>query len=214
MSLHIQDIREEERAEVSKFVHDELGQTMTALKMNLVSLQGLIDKKNHKADQRIKESIRMVNSGLSAVHNLTGRLTPGIIQDLGLIPALEYEIEEFRQWSKLECELRTDIEDIGLEKDAATDIFRIIRELLTNAARHSEGTAVFIYMKIQDDLLHVRVRDNGKGASPGDLNAGDSFGIMNVKGRVRKNGGNIIFDTELSKGFEVRISFPLIEITK
>lgn len=214
MSLHMQSARDEERSGVAKFVHDELGQTMTALKMNLIALKNIIGKNNYKAEQRIEESVKMVNTGLDAVQTITGKLTPGIIQDLGLMAALESEIEEYESWSNLECHLKANFYDLELGKSAAIDIFRIIRELLTNAARHSAGSAVFIHLNVQDEYLQIRVRDNGKGALPEDLNTGDAFGIMAIKERVRKNSGDVIFDTSLSIGLEVRLSFPLEKITK
>ena len=209
LSAHLNQVREEERETAAKLIHDELGQSLTAMKMDLVWVRNQIPGEKNSVREKLDEMIQSVETNIYSVQKITAELRPGMIHELGLVAAIEWEIETIRNRVGIQCEFRPDFDDTALDNIIALDIYRIIKELITNAVRHSEATALFLEISRESDSMKIRFSDNGKGTTVEELNASDAFGIMSIKERVNNYNGDVEFDTDLSVGFEVRISLPV-----
>jgi signal transduction histidine kinase len=198
---------EEERSSISLQVHDELGQAMTALKMDLnwVRLH-LEDAQN--ASQKLDKMILMVNEIIRRVQRISSELHPGVLDDLGLVSAIEWYCEEFTDRTGVPCAL--DLEETeSLSKKVNLTLFRIIQEALTNVIRHSKATEVNIILKTKPQLS-LSIIDNGIGIPSDKIDSGKSFGIIGMKQRINQCGGNVRFESGEGKGATVIVTVPNI----
>ncbi|MCD6396809.1 MAG: hypothetical protein J7L71_04670, partial [Spirochaetaceae bacterium] len=204
-SAHIIEIREEERKKIARDVHDELGQILTALKMEIFRFS---DK------EKSKTMLSLVNLTLDSVKNLSTRLRPKILDTLSLSEALQWQTVEFQRRTEIKCTV--DIEDIedledianNSDKQTITVIFRIYQEILTNIIRHSYADHVHIYFHRDGNKIYLRVKDNGRGIPVGKINSSESFGIIGIRERCSRLKGKLKI-TSLEKGTLIEVTIPL-----
>ncbi|MBP6582445.1 MAG: PAS domain S-box protein [Chromatiaceae bacterium] len=178
---HLQMIREEERALLARELHDEMGQALTAMNIDLVRLRGQIKNPVAAATALLESLLRSVDATIDSVQRIMTRLRPAILDDLGLVPAIEWQVGQFRKRTEIRCELVLPEVDIELSRDASTALFRILQESLTNVTRHAEAKRVSITLSQDDDWMSLEVKDDGKGISVFDLESSRSFGLMGIK---------------------------------
>ena len=203
-STHILEIREEERKKVAREVHDELGQLLTALKMDIFRTE----------DSEKKEGmLSLVNMALESVKNLSTRLRPKALDTLSFSEALQWQIVEFQRRTGINC--ISDIEEIDESPDAETStvIFRIFQEALTNIIRHSEADKVWIKFRKQEISILLKISDNGKGIPEGKLENTSSFGIIGMRERSNMLGAKLKISSD-SSGTEVELTVPLKQKAK
>ena len=209
LSAHLQSAREKERTHVAREIHDELGQSLTALHMDVSWL-----KKQLPADPpRFREkAVRMgsiVESTMEMVHRISGQLRPRLLDDLGLTAAMEWHAGEFQSRSGIGCSARLDCDDSTIEKDMCTAVFRIFQESLTNVARHSRATRVHVRLRELDDRLVLTITDNGVGITANQIEAPTSFGIMGMRERAHLWGGDVHIEGRMHEGTVLTVSIPL-----
>lgn len=208
LSAHLQQVREEERARIAREIHDELGQALTAIKMDM---SYLFKKYNdHCSISEKAESIfRVIDSTIQAIKRMSTELRPGILDDLGLAAAIEWQVREFEKRFNIRCHLRIEQEDIDINKDVSIAIFRVLQEGLTNIARHAAATEVFINLYYEDkDTLCLAINDNGRGISVEHIRNPKSFGIIGMRERVRFIGGDFYMIGNPGKGTRIEIRIP------
>jgi signal transduction histidine kinase len=201
----LQMAREEERKVVAREIHDELGQALTALKIDLSSLFHDLpaDKK------QVSESIlNLIDQTIQSVRRISTELRPGILDDLGLVAAVEWAGEEFETRTRTKCQLDLPQEDIFIDQERATALFRILQETLTNVARHANATQVKIRLAKQGGGLTLEIRDNGKGVSPEQLSSGRSLGILGMRERASLLGGELTISGAPGQGTVVSVRIP------
>ena len=183
LTAHLQMAREEERTHIAREVHDDLGQLLTALKMDLVSLRSEPD---HGSDAlaRLPAMIGLVDKALHTVQRITSELRPGMLDDLGLAAALEWQCDEFTARTGMRVFLSMRPADLITDRDRSTALFRIVQEALTNVVRHARASAVHISLRRKRNMLHLLVRDNGVGAQADQLAGRAAFGILGMQERV------------------------------
>jgi len=209
LALHQETVREQERRGIARELHDELGQYLTALNMDISALTRHLQASSHQDTQeRLSGMKSVVESTIQAVQRMSSQLRPGILDDLGLVPALEWLAREFQERSGLQCELEVD-EGLVLDEFHSTALFRICQESLTNVARHSNASRVRISLHRADATVVLVVSDNGRGISQAALDDPHSFGIIGMRERARALGGEAFFETEPGGGTTIRISLPL-----
>ncbi len=206
LSKHIEQARENERLNIARELHDDLGQALTAVKIDLEII------KQNTADVIVKNKLEdaktLVGSTIRTVQRITSQLRPEIIDDLGLEAAIDWYTREFSKRYGIKVFL--DIEnEILISNDEALPLFRIMQESLTNIARHSGATHIEITLNQQDDLIRFVVSDNGTGISNDQINAKDSFGIMSMKERAASLGGTFEIRNGKNYGCEIMIIFPV-----
>jgi len=208
LSLHLQSVREEERTTIAREIHDELGQVLTALKMDL----SWLDKKhkgNKSLEERTKSMLSLVDSTIQTVKRISSELRPGVLDHLGLAAAIEWQAKEFEKHTAISCDVSVDPDDIVLNRQHSTTIFRIFQEALTNVARHAKATKVRISLLEKDDGIVLHVEDNGKGITKKQMNNPQSFGLIGIQERVHFLNGEIRIKGTRNKGTSLIVHIPL-----
>jgi len=208
LSIHLQSVREEERTRIAREIHDELGQSLTAFKMDLSWLGKRITSEKLLRD-KVKAMYGLVDRTIESVHRISADLRPGLLDDLGLVAAMEWQTKEFSNRSGIACEADLDVEDLPLEKELATAVFRIFQETLTNIARHANATRVFVRLETRGDKVILEVADNGRGITRKQINDPKSFGIMGMRERALLWGGDVHLIGSRYKGTTVTVTIPL-----
>ncbi|MFO7525875.1 MAG: PAS domain S-box protein [Ignavibacteriaceae bacterium] len=208
LSSYLQTAREEERANIAREVHDDLGQSLTALKMDIVWLKKNQNASKEIVNTKLEEMVDVINQTIKTIQRIGTELRPKLLDDLGLISALEWQTDEFQKRSGIECTINMDNEEIQLDSKVSLSVFRIFQEALTNIARHSNATNVDIDIKVQNSTFILSVADNGVGIPFEKLNASNSIGITGMKERADIVGGSVDFIIEKSKGTKVLVSVP------
>lgn len=209
LAARLQAAREEERTSIAREMHDELGQALTGMQMEL---HGLIDKlpKNRKAlRERAGSLVSLVDSTIETVRAMSWRLRPPILDDLGLEAAIEWHAEEFTSHSGLAVRLDLNLAERPLDTDCTTTVFRILQEALTNVARHAEASNVEIALTESKDVLVLDVRDDGKGIAKRDVTRATALGLIGMRERAGTLGGRVVIRRTDQGGTQVKLTLPL-----
>jgi len=208
LAARLQNVREEERQEVAREIHDQLGQALTAIKIDLSSLVRELPAKLEQPTKRASSIFKLVDETIQAVRRISSELRPGILDDLGLVATIEWAGEEFEARTGTKCRLDLPREDIAIDPERATAIFRIFQETLTNVARHAEASEVKVRLAKEGGDLTLEVRDNGKGLAEERLSSGRSLGILGMRERALLLGGELAIRGAPGKGTTVRVRIP------
>ncbi len=208
LSAHLQAVREGERTSIAREIHDDLGQTMTALKMDFSLLNRLIPKEEKVLLRKTESMSKLVDVILRDTKRISTELRPGLLDDLGLIAAIEWQAEEFQNRTQIKCELTLGPEDIVLDRECSTAIFRIFQETLTNIARHANATKASINLTEKGGKLTLKVGDNGRGITEEQIYDSKSFGLIGIRERVAFLGGKVKIKGVPDKGTTITVSIP------
>jgi two-component system sensor histidine kinase UhpB len=215
LTAKIESVREEEDRRIGREIHDEIGSAMTGLKWDLEGLDKLCSETSGQIDcsllrERIKGMVALIDTTSRAVQKISSELRPAILDDLGLIPAVESQAQEFSARTGIVCQFDSLVESIDLDREKATAVFRIIQEALTNILRHSRATRVNIIIEKDDDELIVEIKDNGRGITEAEKARPSSLGLIGMQERTRLIKGKIEIIGFPGKGtaLTLRVPFP------
>ena len=211
LTAQLQSVREEERTRVAREIHDELGQALTAIKLDVTALVRELPEGRGPAVQRSQSILKLLDETIQSVQRISTDLRPGILDDLGLAAALEWAAEEFEARTGTKCRISMSDEDITADPDRATALFRIFQETLTNVARHAKATEVNVRLASENGELVLEVRDNGQGIQAEQLSTGKSLGILGMRERARLLGGDLIIQGVPGGGTTVIARIPRAE---
>lgn len=212
LSLHLQSIIEDGRKQLAREIHDELGQFLTALKMDLAWLSKRLPKDHKEQDlllDKTKSMSTLIERTMKYVQRLSSELRPGLLDDLGLVPAMEWQAQEFEKRAKIRCEMSLDSEEIDLDQDLSTVIFRIYQEALTNVARHAQATKVKVSLREKNGTLTLKIKDNGKGIAKDKIYASESLGMIGMRERISPWQGQVKITGTKDRGTTLNITLPL-----
>jgi len=209
LTAHLQSVREEERRSLARDIHDDLGQALTALKMDLSLLSKKFPKDQKPLLDRTQAISKLMDTSIETVKRISTELRPGVLDDLGLTAAIEWQAEEFEHRTGITCEVTSDPRDIILDRDRSTAIFRIFQESLTNVARHAQATRVTASLKEKAGTLELKVRDNGRGITKEQISDPKSFGIIGMRERVYAWEGQVTVKSAPGQGTTVAVRIPL-----
>lgn len=209
LSAHLESVREEERKRIAREIHDELGQTLTALRMDVSLARLAFGESDPKLLVQLQSMTELVDRTISTVRHVTSSLRPGAL-DLGIVAALEWLVEEFIDHAGIPCELVLGDGEINLDELTATAIFRIVQESLTNIARHAEASQVEIIVTRSLGDLCFEVRDNGTGFDRNAVPNAKSFGLVGMRERVAMLNGKLELDSEPGRGTRIRVCVPVV----
>ena len=209
LAMHLQHIREEERSRIAREIHDELGQALTALKMDVHWLGSRLSTDHQVLMDKIKAMSRIIDTTVQAVRRISSELRPGLLYDLGLTAAIEWHAQDFCSRAGLQCDIQSEPEDIILDQSRSIALFRIFQEALTNIARHAHATQVEVILEENPDNVEMEIRDNGEGITAAQLAASGSFGILGIRERVHSLGGKLRISGAPEQGTTVYVSLPL-----
>jgi len=208
LASYLQIAREEERSHIAREIHDELGQLLTASKMDLSWLaQRLPADQPHLAEKAGIIS-DLIDSIIQRVRRVATELRPGMLDDLGLAAAIEWQTQEFTKRTGIACDLYLSEGEIALDSDLATAIFRILQEVLTNVARHAGATEVRVELADRSDELVLIVWDNGRGITESQVSDPRSLGLLGMRERARAWGGDITVQGVRGRGTTVTLRVP------
>lgn len=209
LSQHLQSVREEERIHIAREIHDELGQQLTGLKMNIAWLHKTLKTANDLVKEKLAGAIELIDETVKSVRRISASLRPSMLDDLGLLAALEWHSKEVEKRSEIKVNFEAPVQEPELSIAAATGIFRIFQELLTNAVRHANAHLINATLQLKGDVLLLVVADDGAGM---DLSAGrakKTLGLLGIKERTFLLGGKFDLQSQPGKGTVVTISIPL-----
>src|SRR5438477_337577 len=189
LSVYLQYVREDERIRISRQVHDELGQALTGLKMDLYWLASRLPKKFRAVQEKTRSMSAHIDSTIQTVRRISTELRPGILDDLGLAAALEWQAQEFQKRTGLRCLVTSEVTEAAFPQDLNTAFFRIFQETLTNVIRHAQATRVEVTLKEEQGYLLMEVRDNGRGISSDEITNNKSIGLLGMRERAALPGG-------------------------
>jgi PAS domain S-box-containing protein len=206
LNQHLYEIRENERAVISREIHDELGQSMTAIKLDLNHLYKYVNT-NPEAIRQLGSMIELVSNTIKDVQRISSDLRPGILDDLGLAAAIEWYSEEFEKRTGIRCSLSLDDSILG---DSQKDLifFRVLQEALTNVIRHANASSVGIKLYQSKAGTAMTIQDNGIGMLPEKKESGKSLGLIGMRERVRQFGGKIDISSKKGEGTKLTIIIP------
>jgi signal transduction histidine kinase len=206
LTQYVEKVREDERVAISRELHDDLGQALTAVKIDLGTIRQITHDK--EVALKVKKVSDLVSDTIKTVQRLTSQLRPQIIDDLGLVSAIEWYTSEFEDRSHIRISLDLSPE-LNIEPDTSMIIFRIMQEALTNVARHSKATKVEIELIQRGNDLCFRMADNGIGITENQLASKKSFGIISMKERAGSLGGTFEISGGHEGGTVIKLIFPL-----
>jgi PAS domain S-box-containing protein len=214
LAARIQALREEERAAISREIHDVLGQGLTSLKIDISRLNKKLPEVGDETvrvrmAERFKAVIELLDETLATVKNLCTELRPRLLDTFGLSAAVEWQCAEFQRRSGIACESRLPKDELPLSAEVSTALFRILQEALTNVARHSRATNVYIELAAEDEYVCLSVRDNGRGVTEEEIAASRSLGILGMRERAALFGGDVVVKGEPAQGTTVTARIPL-----
>jgi PAS domain S-box-containing protein len=212
LSAHLQNIREEERASVAREIHDELGQQLTVIKMDVSWINKKIQSEEGKIIQKIQSLLHLVDSAISTVRKISSDLRPSILDDFGLKEALQWQISEFEKRTGISCHFVAGIPDRKLDKKISISLFRIFQESLTNVARHAEAHNVWAVIKCRSGNLELTITDDGKGMDVSSMGLKHTMGLIGMKERVKMTEGTFNLISTPGNGTIVRVAVPFEDV--
>jgi signal transduction histidine kinase len=194
---------------IAQEIHDELGQVLTALKIQISLLANKLNNDQEPLKQKINSLSDMIDASVESVQKISSKLRPGILDELGLIAAIEWQAEEFEKLTNIKCSLALPKDELKLERNKTTAIFRIFQEALTNIARHSGATKVVVTLMNHQSNIYLEIHDNGKGITQDQIKDFKSLGIHGMEERAIVFGGQVYFEGIAGKGTIVKVEIPI-----
>lgn len=213
LSSHLQTSREQERKRIAREIHDALGQTLTAIKLDIAWLKKQLPKSKKDLIDKTEALIGLVDATIMTVKRLCSELRPGLLDDLGLFPAMEWLANDFQKRTGIRMQVAEPNREITMNDDLATSIFRIFQEALTNIARHSHATAVRVSLTQRPKLIELEISDNGIGITREQISHRGSFGLMGMAERAHALGGGFRISGVAGEGTTITVRIPSSPVT-
>ncbi len=210
LSAHLQTVREEERTRIAREIHDELGQALTALKMDISWIRKRSEENNEcKINTKLDSMSNLVDKTIQSVRRISADLRPGILDDLGLYAAIEWQAEEIEERSGISCQVNCNCDDFELGDDKRISIFRIVQEALTNVVRHSRAKTVEINLNRRDEIFELEIHDDGVGITEDNMKNSGSFGLIGMRERVKFCNGEVQINGSPDMGTKINVTIPV-----
>lgn len=213
LAAHLQSVLEEERVRVAREIHDQIGQIMTAVKMDLVLLERNLTRNGSKESPEklraeISSTTKLVDDAISMMHEIVRELRPAELDHLGLRGAIEWQMQDFQDRTKIECQFDSDLDELEIDPTRSTAVFRIVQQALTNVARHAHATHVEASLRKEDEQVIFQLRDNGKGISEAQISNVKTFGLLGMRERAQVFGGDVVVLGTPEQGTVVTVRIP------
>lgn len=209
LSWHIEEMREEERKHIARELHDELGQVVTVLRIDLMQLATRGDLSVQEIRSKLLETIGTLDQVADTVRSISENLRPGMLDMLGLAAATAHHVEKFIATTQLHCKVAMNREEFNIPPKIATAVFRILQESLTNVARHANANEVEVQLAELSNNLILVVQDDGCGIQETPASSRRGFGMMGMRERVELLSGQFLIESSDGKGTRIEASIPL-----
>ena len=210
LTAFLQQVREDERTRIARELHDELGQALTALRIDLSWLDTRLPERDPRIGHKLGAMLSLVDKTVDAVRRISEDLRPGMLDDLGLAAAIEHHVAKFAEQTGVACELTMSREHYALDERLATALFRVLQESLTNVARHAHASKVTVRLQDLADEILLIVKDDGCGLPASAPVAGKkkTYGLLGMQERVKLLGGSLEIASAPGKGTRIEASLP------
>lgn len=208
LSIYLQHMREEEQIRIAREVHDELGQALTGLKLQLTWLCSRLPKNRKPLHEKARTMSLRIDEIIQAVRRIAGELRPGLLDTAGLIATLEWQAHEFQKQTGILCRVKSVVKETLWDQDLNTAFFRIFQETLTNIIRHAQATKVEVRFLETADYLVLEVKDDGRGISEAEINNTKSIGLLGMRERAALLNGEVRLRGQPGKGTTVSVRIP------
>lgn len=217
LSARLQVVREEEGTRIAREIHDELGGALTGLKWDLERIERTLSETADgsallPAREKIGVMTRAIDETINVVRRISSELRPGVLDDLGLVAAIEWQAEQFQERTGIACKCEPHPEDAPLSKARSSAVFRILQEILTNVLRHAEATSVRISMTEDDGQFVLEVEDDGKGITEAEESGPRSLGLLGMRERAQLVGGEVEVGGTPGRGTKVTVRVPFSNV--
>lgn len=209
LAAHLQSVREEEQTRIAREIHDELGQALTGLKMDLTSLKTGLPENQELLIKKTESMFQLIDHTVQSVRRIASGLRPEVLDEVGLAAAIEWQAREFQLRTGMRCKVNVPREGGGPDPERAIAVFRIFQEVLTNVARHANATRIDVHMRLERGTLVLEVQDNGRGITETEIRGTKSLGLLGMRERALLFGGGVAITGTRGKGTKVTVSIPL-----
>jgi two-component system, NarL family, sensor histidine kinase UhpB len=215
LSASLQSAREKEAARIAHQIHDDLGGLLTSLRWELEALDKMIqqpagEQLSRTMRDKLANMVALTDTTIDTVRRLASELRPTILDDLGLIEAIEWHTQQFQARTGIECRCDSLVENLALSEEQSTALFRIVQEALTNILRHARATQVTIAITQEAGLFVLAITDNGRGITPAETANRSSLGLLGMQERAHLIGGEVEISGESGQGTRLRVQVPLM----
>jgi two-component system sensor histidine kinase UhpB len=214
LSARLQSAREQEGTRIAREIHDELGSALTSLKWDLEEMDKMMSAASDQPELaalrgKLHAPMKLADTAIRAIRRIASELRPSILDDLGLVPAIEWQAQQFQERTGIICDCDCFLEKVELSEEQATAVFRILQEALTNVLRHAQATRVQIKINIENGHFALSVSDNGKGITESEKSEQQSLGILGMRERAHLISGEIDINSVLEQGTVILVQVPL-----
>jgi len=211
LSARLRSAREEEGTRIARAIHDELGGILTGLKWDLEKIDNTLGDGSSLPEirERISSMTTLIETTISTVRRIASELRPGVLDDLGLVAAIEWQIEQFQLRSGLKCHWTNDASEVELSRERATAVFRILQEILTNVLRHARAANLYVALRRSEQYFELEVKDDGVGITESQRMNTQSLGLLGMKERALLVGGEVSISGKEGDGTTVVVRVPL-----
>ena len=210
LAAYLEVMQEHERTAIAREIHDDLGQMLTALKIDLSWVANRLSHEQTALREKIRMMHTLLDSLIESVRRLAAQLRPSVLDDLGLVAAIEWQAQEFHRRTGVACEFTATLEEHEMDSDLCTAVFRILQEALTNVVRHAHATRVTIHLAEEAGCLYLTVADNGRGITSQDLGNKHSLGLLGMRERAHLLRGEVRIVGSPAAGTTVIVRMPLL----
>jgi signal transduction histidine kinase len=211
LAARLISIREEERARIAREIHDELGQVLTGLKMDVTWLAKRLPPNQQPLLEKTDTMCHLIDSTVQLVRVISTGLRPEILDDMGLVEAINWQAREFQKRMGIRCRMKLPTDQVALDRELSTTVFRIFQEVLTNVARHARASSVTVELKISGQELSLKVADDGVGFVESEMRGRDSLGLLGMRERAQLFGGEVAIRGMPGRGTTVSVSIPMTQ---
>lgn len=208
LALHLENVRAEERAQIARNLHDEMGATLAALKMRASWLASKLPDGMPHLSTEVGHISELVSEGIKTLRQVVSDLRPNLLDDVGLVAAIKDYVKKFQRDMEIKCTVELPEQDIHFNESQSVTLFRIIQESLNNVARHAQASNVLIQLVLRDDAVVLKIEDNGIGFDTSRKER--SFGLLGIKERALMIGGSAAIESTPGSGTRVLVSIPLV----
>ncbi len=199
---------ENERRRIAREIHDELGQQLSLIQLEMSVLWKKLPQKEREIRNKMKSMMKLIDSSIRSVQRISADLRPALLDDLGLGAALEWAVKNFQKRTRIQCKTSIRPTDLALDQERSTVLFRVLQESLTNILRHAKATKVQVSLTKQKNSVALIIRDNGIGISANKISDSHSLGLIGMRERVRPSGGSVTITGIPGKKTEVVVKLP------
>jgi signal transduction histidine kinase len=209
LNQHLVEVRENERNQIALNLHDDLGQKLTAINLDIAWLKRRIGVQSQPVKEKFEDMNRMIKDTIESIKETSAFLRPAILFDLGLVPAINSQLSKFEKHTGIKCHFFCEPEEFILDDRQSLILYRILQESLTNVARHSAAKTVEVNLRNLNKKVEMLITDDGIGIETSKVNSLKSMGIAGIKERVKSVLGKMTIIGEKGKGTKIKISIPL-----